>query len=129
MRIVSLVPSWTETLLATGLNVVGRTRFCIHPEQLVSSIPRVGGTKDWNWPAIQKLKPDLLLLDQEENPKFMAEQNEIPYMATHITSVESVAPELTRMAERLHSTKLAGLAQRWQAIAQAPALAPWTPHQ
>ena len=67
MRVVSLVPSWTETLLACGVNVVGRTRFCIHPAEKVESIPAIGGTKDLNRESLSELKPDLLLLDEPTN--------------------------------------------------------------
>jgi len=63
------------------VNVVGRTRFCIHPREKVSEIPAVGGTKNWDMDRIRELKPDLLILDKEENPKFMAEQDEFPYLA------------------------------------------------
>ena len=48
MRVVSLVPSLTETLIDCGVNVVGRTRFCIHPADRVHDIPAVGGTKQVN---------------------------------------------------------------------------------
>jgi len=61
-RIVSLVPSVTETLLAFGLTPVGVTRFCEHPE-----LRAVGGTKDPDVAAIVALAPDLVVLNQEEN--------------------------------------------------------------
>ena len=48
MRVVSFVPSWTETLISAQVEVVGRTRFCIHPEGEIKSIPVVGGTKNIN---------------------------------------------------------------------------------
>jgi ABC-type hemin transport system substrate-binding protein len=43
-RIVSLVPSLTELLVALGLAeaLVGRTGFCIHPRQVVRRIPKLG---------------------------------------------------------------------------------------
>ena len=48
IRIVCLVPSITELLCDLGLapSLVGRTGFCIHPRELVRSIPKTGGTKD-----------------------------------------------------------------------------------
>ena len=90
MRIVSMVPSWTETLLKAGVNVVGRTRYCIHPPKLITNIPIVGGTKDVSWDLVEDLKPDLVLLDQEENPLEMAEECPVPYFATHVNSIESL---------------------------------------
>ena len=118
MRVVSLVPSWTETLLAAGVNVVGRTRYCLHGPG-AAAIPVVGGTKDWDWPRVLALKPDLLLLDQEENPKFMAEQSEIPFHATHVRSVQGIPGTLQELAQVLKSAALLDLAREWGALGRA----------
>ena len=69
-RIVSLVPSTTETLFALGLGsrVVGVTRFCVHPEE-VRAIPKVGGTKDVDVAVVRALSPDLILGNCEENTR------------------------------------------------------------
>ena len=120
MRVVSLVPSWTETLLAAGIEVVGRTRFCIHPKDQVQNIPRVGGTKDWDWPKILSLKPDFLILDKEENPKFMGEQTEIPFHATHVCSARDLPAELERMAEVLKNNQLRNFADEWREVLSRP---------
>lgn len=68
-RIVSLVPSLTETLAGLGLaeKLVGRTRFCTSSPALLGHIPRVGGTKDPRLSRIAELKPDLILAVKEEN--------------------------------------------------------------
>ena len=70
-RVVSLVPSDTETLFALGVGecVVGRTKYCVEPRAEVASIPVVGGTKDIDVEAILALKPDLVLANQEENSR------------------------------------------------------------
>ena len=71
MRIVSLVPSLTKTLADLGLpkeHLVGRTPWCILPEEYVSEIPVVGGTKTPNIKKILALNPDLVIMDKEENP-------------------------------------------------------------
>jgi ABC-type Fe3+-hydroxamate transport system substrate-binding protein len=70
-RIVSLVPSETETLFALGLGdrVVGRTRYCEEPADRVAAIPVVGGTKDVDPEAVLELAPDLILANQEENSR------------------------------------------------------------
>lgn len=116
MKIVSLVPSWTETLLAAGVDVVGRTRFCVHPAAQVKAIPTIGGTKNWDWSRILEMKPDLLILDREENPRFMAEQTEIPWWASHITKATDVAPQLRELAKRLGgNSQLREWADAWQA--------------
>ena len=62
VRVVSLVPSMTETLLDWDIEPVACTRFCEQP-----SIRHVGGTQDPDVAAIVELRPDLVLLDAEEN--------------------------------------------------------------
>jgi len=69
MRVISLVPSLTELLIDLGVNVVGRTRFCIHPKGKIEDIDIVGGTKNPNIEKIEKLKPDLVVGNSEENRK------------------------------------------------------------
>ena len=68
-RLVSLVPSWTETLFRFGFDaeVVGVTRWCVHPRELMQRVPKVGGTKDPDVAAIAALKPDLVVCEKEEN--------------------------------------------------------------
>jgi ABC-type Fe3+-hydroxamate transport system substrate-binding protein len=68
-RIVSLVPSVTETLFALGLGnrVVGVTDWCLHPAAELASIARVRGTKNPDLAAIERLSPDLVLANLEEN--------------------------------------------------------------
>lgn len=68
-RIVSLVPSVTESLfdLGAGDKVVGRTDYCVYPTPEVESIPAVGGTKSPDLARILTLKPDLVIANQEEN--------------------------------------------------------------
>src|SRR5689334_4996684 len=70
-RIVSLVPSQTELLSYFGLDeeVVGITKFCVHPEHWFRSKTRVGGTKQVSIEAIHKLQPDLIIANKEENVK------------------------------------------------------------
>src|SRR5688500_9012865 len=69
MRIVSLCPSLTELVFDLGLGdqLVGRTKFCVHPEGFVDAIEKVGGTKNPKVERIIELAPDLVLLNEEEN--------------------------------------------------------------
>ncbi|MGB6037626.1 MAG: helical backbone metal receptor [Cryomorphaceae bacterium] len=67
-RIVSLVPSITELAVDLGFDVVGKTKFCVHPKNLDSAI-KVGGTKNVKVDLVKKLKPDLILANKEENTK------------------------------------------------------------
>ncbi|MEQ8806988.1 MAG: helical backbone metal receptor [Rhodospirillales bacterium] len=75
-RILSLVPSLTETLFALGLggNIVGRTAFCIHPADRVKDVKSVGGTKQVNWRKVDAARPTHVVLNVDENPKEMAEE-------------------------------------------------------
>ena len=68
-RIVSLVPSQTELLYDLGLEdeVVGITKFCIHPNKWFSSKDRIGGTKSINIDQVKSLAPDLIIGNKEEN--------------------------------------------------------------
>ncbi|MBS1745764.1 MAG: ABC transporter substrate-binding protein [Bacteroidetes bacterium] len=74
-RIVSLVPSQTELLHALGLNdeVVGITKFCVHPEEWFRSKTRIGGTKNIHLDKIKSLHPDLIIANKEENLKDQVE--------------------------------------------------------
>jgi len=76
MRIISLVPSQTELLYDLGLDeqVIGITKFCVHPEQWFRSKTRVGGTKKINIEIIHKLTPDLIIANKEENTKDQIEE-------------------------------------------------------
>jgi len=75
-RIISVVPSQTELLFDLGLNeeIVGVTKFCVHPEELVKSKTKVGGTKNLNLEKIRSLKPDLILANKEENKRSEIEE-------------------------------------------------------
>jgi ABC-type Fe3+-hydroxamate transport system substrate-binding protein len=68
-RIVSLVPSQTELLYDLGLDkqVVGITKFCVHPQSWYRSKERVGGTKNIHIETVRALQPDLIIANKEEN--------------------------------------------------------------
>ncbi|MEM7184464.1 MAG: helical backbone metal receptor, partial [Spirochaetota bacterium] len=68
-RIVSLCPSTTLTLfdLGLGTSLVGRTKYCIKPENEVGNVESVGGTKNPNWQRIAALNPSHILFNMEEN--------------------------------------------------------------
>jgi ABC-type Fe3+-hydroxamate transport system substrate-binding protein len=69
VRLVSLCPSLTELVfdLGAGDELVGRTKFCIHPESLVERVEKVGGTKNPKIARIVEMRPDLVLMNEEEN--------------------------------------------------------------
>lgn len=74
-RIVSLVPSQSELLWDLGLKdeLVGITKFCIHPAEMFNSVTRVGGTKALDIEKIRSLHPDLIIGNKEENEKSQIE--------------------------------------------------------
>lgn len=99
MRVVSLVPSVTETLVAWGVTPVGVTRFCEHPE-----LPAVGGTKDPDLDAVLGLRPDLVVVNDEENRREDADALTAAGADIHvvrINRVPDVAPELAALADRV----------------------------
>jgi ABC-type Fe3+-hydroxamate transport system substrate-binding protein len=66
-RIISFVPSQTELLYDLGANVIGITKFCVHPTSWFRELPRIGGTKDIRPEKIAALQPDLIIANKEEN--------------------------------------------------------------
>ena len=84
-RVVSLVPSITETLLGLGVEPVAVTRFCEVP-----GFPTVGGTKNPDVAAIAALAPDVVLMDEEENRAEDAESLRAAGVEVHVTRVRSV---------------------------------------
>jgi ABC-type Fe3+-hydroxamate transport system substrate-binding protein len=70
-RIVSLVPSQTELLFSLGLEqeIVGITKFCVHPSHWRNGKALVGGTKNFHFDVIDSLQPDLIIGNKEENYK------------------------------------------------------------
>lgn len=77
-RIVSLVPSQTELLFDLGLEqeVVGITKFCIHPASWHQAKVRVGGTKQVDLPLVRNLQPDLIIANKEENVREQVQELE-----------------------------------------------------
>lgn len=110
-RVVSLVPSVTETLfdLGAGDSVVGITDYCVFPGNLERQ--RVGGTKNPDVEAIRNLKPDLVHLNLEENlerharrieefaPVFVSEPKTISDVSSLITTLGELHGSATRAAE------------------------------
>lgn len=85
-RVVSLVPSVTETLLAWGVAPVAVTRFCHAP-----GVPTVGGTKNPDVAAVVALAPDLVVMDREENRLEDAEALRAAGLDVHATNVRALS--------------------------------------
>lgn len=91
-RIISLVPSQTELLHDLGLEeeVIGITKFCVHPEKWFRSKTRIGGTKTVDIEKIKQLQPDLIIANKEENEKEQVEalQSIAPVWISDIHTLE-----------------------------------------
>jgi ABC-type Fe3+-hydroxamate transport system substrate-binding protein len=86
VRVVSLVPSATETLLALGVRPVAGTRFCDQP-----GLPTVGGTKNPDVAAVVALRPDVVVVNNEENRRADADALAAAGLTLHDCSPRSVA--------------------------------------
>lgn len=95
-RIVSLVPSLTETLFALGLDrqVIGVTKFCVEPAEAVASIQKVGGTKNPDLRAIVALDPDLVIANAEENRRQDVERMRAHGLRVFVTYPRNVSGAL-----------------------------------
>jgi ABC-type Fe3+-hydroxamate transport system substrate-binding protein len=114
-RIVSLVPSQTELLVDLGIaeRLVGRTRYCIHPHEKLTSVPAVGGTKRVDLGVIEALQPDLILAEKEENPQDLV--NSLTRLApVYVTDVVSISSAISMCKD---VGQLVGLANKAQTLA------------
>src|SRR4051794_12128431 len=101
-RVVSLVPSATETLIALGNVPVACTRFCEQP-----GVPTVGGTKNPDIAAIVELAPDVVVVNNEENRVEDARELAARGIELHDMSprsVSDVGPEVVALCERIGAT-------------------------
>ncbi|MEO8762069.1 MAG: helical backbone metal receptor [Bacteroidia bacterium] len=75
-KIISLVPSQSELLWDLDLKteLVGISKFCIHPTEMFQSVKRIGGTKTIKIDEIKKLNPDLIIANKEENQQEQIEE-------------------------------------------------------
>lgn len=104
MRIVSLVPSVTETLSAWGCPPIACTRFCERPDLVL-----VGGTKDPQIDRIIELEPDLVVMDEDENRREDYEllvSRDIEVHALAVRSLLDVNPSISALADRVGASWL-----------------------
>ena len=86
-----LVPSQTELLFDLGLDeqVVGITKFCVHPPEWFYTKKRIGGTKKLHIDIIHQLEPDLVIANKEENVKEQVEElsQDYPVWTSDVTDL------------------------------------------
>lgn len=99
-RIISLVPSITEFLYDLGLGeqVVGITKFCIHPESWKNEKEIVGGTKQQHLNKIKELNPDLIIASKEENVKAYVEKI-LKYCTVYVSDVSDFDSAVQMMSD------------------------------
>jgi ABC-type Fe3+-hydroxamate transport system substrate-binding protein len=107
-RVVSLVPSLTESLFDLGLGsaLVGVTDFCTHPAEMAAALPHLGGTRNPRLEEIIALDPDLVLANWEENTRAAVEDLEaagIPVWVTFPQTVLQSMEVLWKLAELFRS--------------------------
>jgi ABC-type Fe3+-hydroxamate transport system substrate-binding protein len=103
-RIVSLVPSMTESLfdLGFGSAVVGATDYCVHPAEKTAALKKVGGTKNARVEDILALRPDLVIASQEENTPPVVQALEaagVPVWLTFPKTVDDALADLRHLAD------------------------------
>lgn len=113
-RIVCLVPSITELICDLGLSgkLVGRTGFCIHPWDIVRTIPKVGGTKDVKLEKIRGLAPTHVIVNVDENLRETAQA--LTHFVPHVIVTHPQTPR-----DNLHLYRLLGAIFNRQTEAQA----------
>lgn len=101
-RIISLVPSQTELLFELGLSeeVVGITKFCVHPEIHYKTKTKVGGTKKLDIDLIRSLQPDLIIGNKEENTleDITLLQQEFPVWISNVFTLEDAMKTIAEIA-------------------------------
>jgi ABC-type Fe3+-hydroxamate transport system substrate-binding protein len=114
-RIVSLVPSQTELLYDLGLRdeVVGITKFCLHPEEWFRTKTRVGGTKNYDFEKIKALAPDLIIGNKEENEQLQIEalMNSYPVWMSDIYTLADARDMVLKLGELVNKQAEAGALQ------------------
>lgn len=107
-RIISLVPSQTELLFELGLvnEVVGITKFCVHPASWFLNKTRVGGTKKVSIEKVKGLSPDLIIANKEENIKEQVEALEkvAPVWISDVNTYEDALAMIQKIGEITDTT-------------------------
>jgi ABC-type Fe3+-hydroxamate transport system substrate-binding protein len=123
MRVVSLVPSLTETVgVCAPELLVGVTDWCTHPPGLAAA--RIGGTKNPRVEDVVALRPDVVLANAEENRGADLDALRRAGLTVWVTDYETVPTALSGLGELLERLGLGR--PDWLAAARAEWSAAWT---
>jgi ABC-type Fe3+-hydroxamate transport system substrate-binding protein len=108
-RIISLVPSQTELLCSLGLEeeVIGITKFCLHPQHWFRHKMKIGGTKQLDIDKIKNLQPDLIIANKEENLREQVEELAIhfPVWISDVSNLEDALSMISSIGHILDKEK------------------------
>lgn len=117
-RVVSLVPSMTESLFELGIGdrLIAITDYCIYPADQVGRLPRIGGTKNPRIDQIIDLKPDLVLANQEENRKADVEALQAAGVPVWVTFPKTMREAFNVLWNMMHIFDAAAFVERVRAM-------------
>lgn len=125
MKIISLVPSISELLVDLKLenDLIGVTKFCVHPNYLIDNKEIIGGTKTLDLKKIQSLNADLIIANKEENQKEQIEelQKHENVWVTDIRNLEDNLKFIEEIGTRCNCTKASNglihqIKTEWQSV-------------
>jgi ABC-type Fe3+-hydroxamate transport system substrate-binding protein len=105
------VPSQTELLFHLGLEeeIIGVTKFCVHPKKTQNKKTVVGGTKTLDIELIKSLNPDLIIANKEENEKSAIQELAVyfPVFVTDVFNLDSALSMIKNIGQITHKSKAA----------------------
>jgi ABC-type Fe3+-hydroxamate transport system substrate-binding protein len=128
-RIISLVPSQTELICDLGLEkeLVGITKFCVHPNHIFRTKTRIGGTKTVDVEKIHALQPDLIVANKEENVAAQVEAlmadfpvwvSDVPDLNSALAMIDNMGALCGKKTEALRLCS--AIAQDFETLAFSP---------
>jgi ABC-type Fe3+-hydroxamate transport system substrate-binding protein len=112
-RIISIVPSQTELLFHLGLSdeIIGISKFCIHPAEKFKITTKVGGTKQLNMELIKQLNPDLIIANKEENEQRQVEElmDLYPVWISDISNLNGALDMIERIGQLVNHEEKANI--------------------
>jgi ABC-type Fe3+-hydroxamate transport system substrate-binding protein len=120
-RVISLVPSLTESLFDLGLGdrIIAVSDYALHPAEGIADLPRVGGPKSPDLDAIIRMRPDLVLMDEDDNRREDAEALESAGVPVWSTCPRTVQDALNLLYNIMYTFEEASMRPRIRAIEYA----------